>query len=63
MRSIRPDLIFLDILLGDGNGFQLLEQLGKTPAQVICTTGLDQHGIRAVKFSPLDYLFKTGCPE
>lgn len=63
MRNTNPDLVLLDIQLGDGDGFQLLEQLGKTSAQVIFTTGLDQHGIRAVKFSALDYLLKPVDPD
>jgi len=53
-----PDLIFSDIQLGDGDGFGLLEQLGETETKVIFTTGMDNYGIRAIKFSALDYLLK-----
>jgi two-component system LytT family response regulator len=63
MRNLKPDVVFLDIHLGDGDGFQLLEQLGLTTTKVIFTTGLDQHGIRAVKFSALDYLLKPVDPD
>lgn len=63
LRQLPCDVVFLDIQLGDGDGFQLLEQLGQLNAQVIFTTGLDNHGIRAVKFSALDYLLKPVDPD
>ncbi|MCU0432894.1 MAG: LytTR family DNA-binding domain-containing protein [Bacteroidia bacterium] len=63
LRSKACDVVFLDIQLGDGDGFQLLEQLGNTKAQIIFTTGLDNYGIRAIKFSALDYLLKPVDPD
>jgi two-component system, LytTR family, response regulator len=58
IRNTQPNLVFLDIQLGDGDGFQLLDQLGKTQARIIFTTGLSDQAIRAIKFSALDYLLK-----
>jgi two-component system, LytTR family, response regulator len=63
LRTVTCDVIFLDIQLGDGDGFQLLEQLGTTNARIIFTTGLDNFGIRAIKFSALDYLLKPVDPD
>lgn len=63
IRKYNPDLVFLDIQLGDGTGFDILEQIGKTNARVIFTTGLDNQGIRAIKFSALDYLLKPVDPD
>jgi two-component system LytT family response regulator len=63
LRELRPDVVFLDIQLGDGDGFSLLEQLGETSSRVIFTTGLDNFGIRAIKFSALDYLLKPVDPD
>lgn len=63
IRAQQPELVFLDIELGDGDGFQLLEQLGQTKSKVIFTTGMDTYGIRAVKFSALDYLLKPVDPD
>ena len=40
------------------NGFELLEGLGEVPFDVIFTTAYDEFGIRAIKFSALDYLLK-----
>src|SRR5258706_15724275 len=56
--KVNPELIFLDIEMPDGTGFDLLEQLGQVNFDVIFTTSHDQYGIRAIKFSALDYLLK-----
>ncbi|CAN5425845.1 LytTR family DNA-binding domain-containing protein [soil metagenome] len=63
LRELKPDVVFLDIQLGDGDGFGLLEQLGETDTKVIFTTGMDNFGIRAIKFSALDYLLKPVDPD
>jgi two-component system LytT family response regulator len=63
LREYKPDVVFLDIQLGDGDGFGLLEQLGETNTKVIFTTGMDNFGIRAIKFSALDYLLKPVDPD
>ena len=54
----KPDVVFLDIQLGDGTGFDILERLDKIDFNVIFTTALDSYGIKAIKFSALDYLLK-----
>jgi len=59
----KPDVVFLDIQLGDGTGFDILEQIGKFDFQVIFTTALDTYGIKAIKFSALDYLLKPIDPD
>lgn len=58
IKESKPDVVFLDIQLGDGTGFDILEQLGKIDFHVIFTTALDSYGIKAIKFSALDYLLK-----
>ncbi|MEO1053061.1 MAG: LytTR family DNA-binding domain-containing protein [Bacteroidota bacterium] len=59
----KPDVIFLDIQMGDGIGFDILETLGEFDFQVIFTTALDSYGIKAIKFSALDYLLKPIDPD
>jgi two-component system LytT family response regulator len=54
----RPDLVFLDIELQSGTGFDILDQLNEINFEVIFTTAFEQYAIKAVKFSSLDYLLK-----
>jgi two-component system LytT family response regulator len=54
----RPDLIFLDIELPDGDGFQVLEKAGWKGFDVVFTTAYDQYAMRAFKFAATDYLLK-----
>jgi two-component system LytT family response regulator len=55
--ALRPDLILLDVKLGDGSGFDLLAVLEVPPA-VIFTTAYDEHAVRAFEVNALDYLLK-----
>ncbi|HLP96520.1 MAG TPA: LytTR family DNA-binding domain-containing protein [Saprospiraceae bacterium] len=51
-------LLFLDIQLTDGSGFDLLEQINFDHLKIIFTTAYSEYALRAIKFSPLDYLLK-----
>ena len=52
-----PDLVFLDIQLGDGTGFDILEKIDAFP-HIIFTTAYDQYAIEAFKYNSIDYLLK-----
>src|SRR6266568_1718785 len=54
----KPDVVFLDIELGDGIAFEILEVITTISFQIIFTTGLDSYALKAIKFSALDYLLK-----
>ena len=59
LKKNTPDLLFLDIEMPMLNGFDVLEELGRNvPFDIIFTTAYDNFGIKAVKFSALDYLLK-----
>ncbi len=58
IKTLNPDLIFLDIQLTDGTGFDILDAIDKRRLKVIFTTAYSQFAIKAIKFSALDYLLK-----
>ncbi len=58
IRETNPSIIYLDIHLTDGDGFDLLNILGDSTYKVIFTTASDAHAIRAFKISAVDYLLK-----
>src|SRR5438045_5213478 len=53
-----PDLVFLDIEIGGGNAFQLLDILQPVNFDIIFITAYDSYLLKAIKYSALDYLFK-----
>jgi two-component system LytT family response regulator len=60
--ALTPELLFLDIQMPGGTGFDLLERLEELP-QVIFTTAYDQHAVRAFEVDALDYLLKPIDPS
>lgn len=56
--DLSPDIIFLDVELGNNTGFDLLSQLDTFDFEVIFTTSFDNYALKAFKFSALDYLLK-----
>ncbi len=52
-----PDLIFLDIQLNDGYGFDIIDKLEDHPP-IIFTTAYNEYAIRGFKYNGLDYLLK-----
>ena len=52
------DLLFLDILMPDSTGFDLLEQLRKRTFEVILVTGFEQFALQAFEHSVIDYILK-----
>ncbi len=58
VNSNQIDLLFLDIEMPLLSGFDLLQKIENISFDVIFTTAYDEYGIRAIKFSALDYLLK-----
>ena len=62
IQELGPDLVFLDIEMPGGTGFDVLERLEHVPL-VVFTTAYDNHAIRAFEVSALDYLLKPVDPR
>jgi two-component system LytT family response regulator len=60
--SLTPELLFLDIQMPGGSGFDLLSRLEDLP-QVIFTTAYDEHAVQAFEVDALDYLLKPIDPS
>lgn len=58
IRSTKPGLVFLDISMPNGTGFEVLEQVSDQNFELIFATASDQYALKAIKFSACDYLLK-----
>lgn len=58
IKNENPNLVFLDINLGDGNGFQVLAEFKNLKAALIFITAYDEFAVRAIQFSAIDYILK-----
>ena len=58
LREAKPDLLFLDIQLGAGSGFDVLARARPPYPLIVFTTAFHEHALRAFEFAALDYLLK-----
>lgn len=58
-----PDIVFLDVEMPGGTGFDLLRKLERWDFEVIFVTGFQKYAIQAIRFSALDYLPKPVQPD
>jgi two-component system LytT family response regulator len=58
-----PDILFLDIMLGDGTGFDILEIVPNLRSKIIFVTASDEYAIKAFKFAAIDYILKPYANE
>lgn len=56
--ELQPDLVFLDVQMKSGTGFNLLEQINDVNFEVIFITAYNEYAIEAFKFSAFGYLLK-----
>lgn len=56
--SNQPDLVFLDVQMMDGTGFDLLEMLPEINFTVVFVTAYDAYAVKAFQFSASGYLLK-----
>jgi two-component system, LytTR family, response regulator len=64
IRTLQPDLVFLDVQMPELDGFAVLDQLAGQPLPVIIfVTAYDQYALKAFEVSALDYLLKPFSDE
>lgn len=63
IREFQPDVLFLDVELGDGTGMDLLSKLGQVNFPVIFITAHNKYAVDAFRFSAIDFLLKPIDPE
>jgi two-component system, LytTR family, response regulator len=67
LHKLHPQVVFLDIQMNDGTGFDLLEQYseahGKINSHIVFITAYEQYAIKAFRFSALDFLLKPVGPD
>ena len=56
--SLKPDIVFMDIELGDRLSFEILDKLSDHNFSLIFTTAFNHYAVRAFKYAALDYLLK-----
>ncbi len=67
MDTLRPQVVFLDIQLNDGTGFDILEKAAEKnsaiTSHIVFITAHEQYAIKAFRFSALDFLLKPVDPD
>lgn len=58
IKNEEPNLLFLDVELPDGTGFELLQKLLPVDFKVIFITGHQEYALKAIKMSALDFILK-----
>jgi two-component system, LytTR family, response regulator len=58
INQVRPDLVFLDVQMPHGSGFDLLASFPEKSFDVVFITAFNHYAIQAIKFSAVDYILK-----
>jgi two-component system LytT family response regulator len=63
IRKLHPDLVLLDIQMGDGTGFDLLHAIDNIDFKLIFVTAHERYAVQAFKYSAVDYILKPVNPQ
>lgn len=62
-KDTKPDIVFLDIEMQDGDGFDVLDILTDLNSKVIFVTASNEYAIKAFQYAAVDYIMKPADPE
>lgn len=60
--AVKPEIVFLDVEMNDGTGFDLVQKLGNYNFQLVFITAHNKYAVNAFKFSAIDFLLKPIDP-
>lgn len=63
LKKVKPDVLFLDIQMQDGSGFDLLDILSDIHFNIIFITASDAYAIKAFQYAAINYLVKPVDPD
>ena len=63
IRKYKPELVFLDVRMADGLGFDLLDELLPLDFEVIFISAYEQYAMKALNYSSLNYVLKPVDPD
>jgi len=58
INEFEPDLVFLDIKLKDGSGFELIDHFNPPCFKTIFFSSYSDYAIKAIKYNAIDYILK-----
>ncbi len=58
IKQTNPEVIFLDVEMPGGTGFDILNAFENPTFKIVFVTGYDHYAIKAIKYSAIDYLLK-----
>lgn len=61
--QLQPELVFLDVEIGDKTAFYLLEKLQQINFEIIFTTAHNKYAVQAFRLSAFDFLLKPICKD
>jgi two-component system LytT family response regulator len=64
IENVQPQIVFIDIRIADGTGFDVLRKLSSHDFELVFVTAYDSYALEAIKHAAIDYLLKPiGIPE
>jgi len=58
IETVQPQVVFLDIRIADGTGFDVLHKLSSHNFELVFVTAYDSYALEAIKHAAIDYLLK-----